>query len=150
MVMLKAITTSELARQGDVNLETVRYYERQGLLPKPPRTGAGYRQFPSDAVQRVRFIKRAQALGFTLAEIKELLALRIDPAGSCHDVESRARAKIADIEQRMIALKGMKRALSQLVASCGDGTTSKECPILEALEHPDDAEPKPQRRRIKS
>ena len=149
MVKIGAITTSELARQGDVNLETVRYYERQGLLPKPPRTGAGYRQFPSDAVQRVRFIKRAQALGFTLAEIKELLALRIDPAGSCHDVESRARAKVADIEQRIMTLKGMKRALSQLVAACGNGTASKECPILEALEHPN-AEPKPQRRRIKS
>src|SRR5260370_20234020 len=135
MVMIEAITTSELARHGDVNLETIRYYERQGLLPKPPRTGTGYRQFPSDAVQRVRFIKRAQALGFTLAEIKELLALRIDPAGSCHDVESRARAKISDIEERIITLRGMKQALSRLVTSCADGTGSEECPILEALEH---------------
>ena len=77
------ILVGELARRSGVNLETVRYYERRGLLPKPPRTPAGYRAFPAASVRRVRFIRQAQALGFTLAEIKELLALRVDPDTTC-------------------------------------------------------------------
>ncbi len=136
-MMIDAITIGELARRGGVNLETIRYYERQGLLPKPPRTASGYRQFPPDSADRVRFIKHAQQLGFTLAEVKELLSLRVDPDKSCHDVEARARAKVADIEQRIKNLKAMHRVLSRLVAACADGRHSHECPILAALEHPD-------------
>jgi DNA-binding transcriptional MerR regulator len=75
---MNALRTSDVAKEGGVNLETVRYYERRGLLPKPPRTPAGYRTFGTDAVRRLRFIKRAQDLGFSLKEIKELLALRVD------------------------------------------------------------------------
>src|SRR2546422_8714636 len=80
---MEALTRGELAQQGRVNSETIRYYERRGLLPKPPRTPSGYRVFSSDAVRRVRFIKRAQGLGFSLKEIKALLALRVDPCSSC-------------------------------------------------------------------
>src|SRR5207253_10704697 len=76
---MEALTRGELAQQGRVNSETIRYYERRGLLPKPPRTPSGYRVFSSDAVRRVRFIKRAQGPGFPLKEIKALLALRVDP-----------------------------------------------------------------------
>ena len=83
------ITTSELARQSDVNLETIRYYERKGLLPKPPRSTSGYRQFSRDSVRRVRFIKRAQELGFSLKEIQELLALRIAPGSTRADIRKR-------------------------------------------------------------
>ena len=93
-----ALTRGELAQQGRVNSETVRYYERRGLLPKPPRTPSGYRAFSSEAVRRVRFIKRAQGLGFSLKEIKALLTLRIDPRRSCGDVRTRAEAKIEEIE----------------------------------------------------
>ncbi len=132
---MPGLTSSDLAKSGGVNLESIRFYEREGLLPKPPRTAGGYRQFPADSVQRVRFIKRAQALGFTLAEIRELLALRLERGKACHDVESRARAKLIDIEERIRTLKGMKRALSELVAACSEGGGSDECPILEALEH---------------
>jgi len=80
---MEALTRGELAQQGRVNSETIRYYERRGLLPRPPRTPSGYRVFSSDAVRRVRFIKRAQGLGFSLKEIKALLALRVDPCSSC-------------------------------------------------------------------
>src|SRR5437667_2478865 len=89
---MEALTRGALAQQGRVNAETIRYYERRGLLPKPPRTPSGYRVFSSDAVRRVRFIKRAQGLGFSLKEIKALLALRVDPCSSCGDVRKRAEA----------------------------------------------------------
>jgi MerR family transcriptional regulator, copper efflux regulator len=148
-MMIDAITIGTLADQGGVNLETIRYYERKGLLQRPPRTAAGYRQFPPNAVNRIRFIKRAQGLGFTLAEVKELLALRVDPEKSCHDVEARAREKIADIEQRIQNLTAMHRVLGRLVAACADGTHSHECPILAALERRDAPLP-PAKRRSKS
>jgi Cu(I)-responsive transcriptional regulator len=127
------ISTSELAKRGGVNLESIRYYERVGLLPKPPRSGAGYRQFSLESVRRVRFIKRAQELGFSLKEIKELLALRIAPGSTRADVRRRAEAKIADIEGKVEHLRAMKKALVRLTdVCCGNGPAS-ECPILESL-----------------
>jgi len=117
-----------------VNLETIRYYERRGLLPKPPRTPAGYRTFDAAALRRLRFIKQAQALGFSLKEIKELLALRVDPRTSCADVRRRAEAKIADVEAKLRVLRTMKRALVQLTAACAGRGPVSACPILETLE----------------
>src|SRR5881397_988317 len=132
---MEGLRTGELAIQGGVNLETIRYYERRGLLPKPPRTRVGYRNFDAEAVRRLRFIKQAQALGFSLKEVRELLALRLDPRSSCADVRRRAEAKIADIEQKLRALRAMKRALVRLTAACvGRGPVST-CPILESLDH---------------
>src|ERR687887_2907022 len=126
--------TSEVARAGGVNLETIRYYERRGLLPKPPRTPDGYRTFGADAVRRLRFIKRAQELGFSLKEVKELLALRVDARTSCADVRRRAEAKIADIEQKLRGLRAMKRALVGLTAACAGRGPVSACPILESLD----------------
>lgn len=124
----------EVADQAGVNLQTIRYYEREGLLPEPPRLASGYRMFPQDAVRRVRFIKRAQELGFTLSEIKELLALRIDRERGSAGVQKLAQAKIEDIEQKIRTLQSMKKVLKQLAERCpGCGPTS-ECPILESLE----------------
>src|SRR5881397_4349489 len=132
---MEGLRTGELAIQGGVNLETIRYYERRGLLPKPPRTSAGYRAFDAEAVRRLRFIKQAQALGFSLKEVRELLALRLDARTSCADVRSRAETKLADIEQKLRALRAMKRALVRLTAACvGRGPVST-CPILESLDH---------------
>ncbi len=102
------ISTSELAKRGRINLQTIRYYERLGLLPKPPRSQSGYRQFPEAAPRRVRFIKRAQELGFSLKEIKELLALRVEPGKTRADVRQRAEAKIADIEGKIKSLRKTK------------------------------------------
>lgn len=127
------ITTSGLAKQSGVNLETIRYYERAGLLPKPPRSISGYRLFSSDSVRRVRFIKRAQELGFSLREIKELLALRIAPGSTRANVRERAEAKIADIEEKVQHLRAMKKALVRLIESCCGNGPASECPILESL-----------------
>src|SRR3989449_10809256 len=127
------ISTSELAKRGGVNLETIRYYERQGLLTKPPRSAGGYRLFSPDSVRRVRFIKRAQELGFSLKEIKELLALRIAPGSTRADVRKRAEAKIADIEEKVQHLLAMKKALVRLSETCCGSGPASECPILESL-----------------
>jgi MerR family mercuric resistance operon transcriptional regulator len=130
---METLTTAALAGQCGVNLQTLRYYEREGLLPPPPRTSAGYRTFPPEAVARVQFIKHAQALGFTLREIKELLALRVDPRTTCADVRDRALAKVADIEQKIRTLQAIKAALTHLAAACtGEGPASS-CSLLEAL-----------------
>jgi len=132
-VASKKLKIGELARLGGVNLETVRYYERKGLLPKPPRSEAGYRQFSPESESRLRFIKRAQELGFSLAEVLELLTLRVDPQQNCIDVRSRAKAKIADIEQKIETLAAMKDILCVLVEQC-ENCASDECPILASMD----------------
>ncbi len=131
---MDALRTGEVAKKGRVNLETIRYYERRGLLPKPPRTAAGYRAFDGEAVRRIRFIKQAQALGFSLKEIRELLSLRIDPRRSCGDVRARAEAKLTDIEDKIRSLRAMKKTLARFFAACSGSGSVSECPILEALD----------------
>jgi MerR family transcriptional regulator, copper efflux regulator len=128
-----SLTTSELARRAGVNSETIRSYERRKLLPKPPRTAAGYRQYDAEAVDRIRFIKRAQDLGFSLEEIDELLALRADESAGTEDVRRRSRAKIADIETKIRDLGRMKEELERLVLACTGDAPASECSILRAL-----------------
>ncbi len=128
---MEELTIGRLARQGGVNLETIRYYERQGLLPKPPRTAAGYRMFPRETGRRLRFIKRAQELGFSL---NELLSLRMNQGAKSTDIRARAEAKVADIEQKIRALQGMKKALRRLTERCDGCSPLAECPILESLD----------------
>jgi MerR family mercuric resistance operon transcriptional regulator len=129
-----ALKIGEVAERGRVNLQTIRYYERERLLPEAPRLPSGYRMFSEDTVRRVRFIKRAQELGFTLAEIRELLSLRIDRKRSKAEVRNMAKAKIKDIDARIRVLGSMKAALERLTDKCsGHGTTS-DCPILESLD----------------
>jgi len=131
---MKPLTIGRLAKQAGVNLETVRYYERRGLLPKPPRsTSSGYRQFPADASRRLRFIRRAQELGFSLAEIRELLSLRASRATTSEDIRARAEAKIADIEAKIRSLDSMKQTLRKLTRACAGCRPVAECPILESL-----------------
>ena len=131
------LTIGKLASAASVGVETIRFYEREGLLPKPPRKRSGYRQYPPDAVARVMFIRRAKGLGFTLKEITELLELRVDPDKSCGDVRAMAKAKIVDVEQKIADLARIKGALEKLAKACrGKGPTS-ECPILEAIEKED-------------
>ncbi len=129
----RRLTISRLARLGGVNLETVRYYEREGLIPKPPRTRAGYRVFPPDTARRLRFIKRAQELGFSLIEIRELLSLR--PSSDRPKVRARTHAKIADIDQKIHRLQAMKKVLSSLIDRCDHCGPMGDCPILESLDH---------------
>ena len=132
------LTIGQLAKQGGVHLETIRYYERRGILPRPPRTGSGYRAFPDEAVRRVRFIKRAQVLGFSLREIEELLTLRGRPGRSCATVQAKATAKIADIDAKLRQLNAMRGALTRLVATCARRGTTNACPILDSLDMEDD------------
>ncbi len=134
MTDTSVLTIGAVARQARVPLDTLRYYERRGLLPAPPRTTSGYRQYPADAVRRVRFIKRAQALGFTLEEIAELLALRVTPEVECDAVERRAVAAIARIDTKLAELTQMRGALARLAATCHGPHLPDECPILAALD----------------
>lgn len=132
--MAVQLRVGALAKQARVNLETIRYYERQGLLLRPPRTDSGYRVFPPDAVSRIRFIKRAQALGFSLKEIKELLALQVDAKTPCVEVRKRAEAKLAHVEDKIRTLSAIKMALVRLTAACKGRGPVSECPILESLD----------------
>lgn len=124
----------EVAVRVGVNLQTIRYYEREKLLPKPPRLPSGYRMFPDQTVHRIRFIKHAQELGFSLAEIRELLSIQIDPGKECSDVKRLAKAKIADIDEKIRTLESMKRVLSGLTQLCPGRGPSSECPILESID----------------
>lgn len=128
------LKSSTVAARGGVNLQTIRYYEREGLLPAPPRRSSGYRIFPESSVQRVRFIKRSQELGFTLSEIRDLLSIQIDPKKDCSDVQRLAKAKIADIDAKIHTLQSMKRVLEALSEACPACGPSSECPILESLD----------------
>jgi MerR family mercuric resistance operon transcriptional regulator len=131
---MKPLTIGQVAKRAGIGIETVRFYEREGLLEEPQRKPSGYRQFDEGIVARLRFIRRAKELGFTLHEIKELLSLKLDPSTTCADVKKRAEAKIADIEAKLDSLKRMKQALVKLTKACtGRGTTS-DCPILDALD----------------
>ena len=130
---MERMTSGRAANLAGVNVETLRYYERRGLLPKPKRTASNYRICDEEAVLRIRFVKRAQELGFTLAEIKELLSLRATRGARCADVRKRAEVKIREIEQKIRGLEAMKSALAALVAGCSGRGPLKECAILDAL-----------------
>ena len=124
----------DVAQRGGVNLQTIRYYEREKLLPEPPRLASGYRVYPEQTVRRVRFIKRAQEIGFTLAEIRELLAIRIDGGRDSAEVRALAIAKITDIEAKIQTLHRMKEALRQITERCSGCGPASECPILESID----------------
>ena len=121
------------AEQAGVNVQTLRYYERRGLLPRPPRRDSGYREFPDDAVGVVRFIKRAQDLGFTLDEVEELLELRNDKRRDRVRIRAIAERRVGQINRKIVELQAMKRALRRLLHCCHEGSTL-ECPIIEALD----------------
>lgn len=132
-VDMEGLTTANLARQGGVNVETIRYYERRGLLPKAPRTPSGYREFSHADVNRLRFIRRAQELGFTLKEVKELLAIRVKPGSSCGDVRRKAETKIADLDHKIRHLQEIRKALLRVTETCTPRGPLTSCSILEAL-----------------
>lgn len=129
------MTRGEIADKADVNPETLRYYERKDLIPTPPRSDGGFRLYDESYVDRLRFIQRAQDLGFTLAEIKDLLDLRVDDEATCRDVKAQAEDKLADVEEKIRDLKRIRNALSRLADACeGRGGPTSTCPILDAME----------------
>jgi len=131
---MESLTIGKVARLAGVGVETVRFYERQGLLEVPPRRESGYRQYPRDAVSKLLFIRRAKDLGFSLKEIQELLSLRLDSTATCQDVRQRAVDKIAGIEEKIRTLGKMKAVLEGLAAACPGRGPVSECPILKAME----------------
>jgi MerR family mercuric resistance operon transcriptional regulator len=129
--MSDELTIGRLAATAGVNVETIRYYQRRGLLAEPHKPLGGVRRYPVDAVKRVRFIKRAQALGFTLEEIAGLL--RLDAACACVETRELAVRKLALIERKLTDLVGMRDALGDLVRQCDAGDGQKPCPIIHVL-----------------
>lgn len=129
------MTIGELARRAGVNVQTVRYYERRGLLREPPRSESGYRQYKPEAVARIQFIKRAQLLGFSLGEITELLSLRVSSGSNCDEVLRKAEAKRREIDEKIAALDDMRRSLDRLILACEARESTEECPILARLEN---------------
>lgn len=123
-----------VASGAGVNIQTLRYYERRGLLEAPDRTASGYREYPSETVRLIRFIKRAQDLGFTLKEIEELIALRDGRGRKRSEVRALAEAKVRDIERKLAQLRAMQSALHTLVETCACRDGRPMCPILEALD----------------
>ncbi len=130
---MTGLTIGKLARQADIGIETVRFYERRGLIEDPPRRQSGYRQYPEDTIDRLRFIRRAKELGFSLDEIRELLLLRSHPAQNRESVRAKVRDKIEDIDRRIDDLARMRRALSSLADVCEHGEETEPCPILVAM-----------------
>ena len=126
--------TSELAARAAVNPQTLRYYERRGLLAEPVRSPGGYRAYPDAAVRRVRFIKRAQELGFRLAEVETLLDLAEGGPDSCEKVRGLAEEKIADLGRRIADLQALQAGLARLTATCDLPRGQRECPILHELD----------------
>jgi MerR family copper efflux transcriptional regulator len=131
---MQPLTIGQVARRAGVGVETVRFYEREGLLEEPYRQASGYRQYDEDVVARLRFIRRAKGPGFSLKEIAELFALRDDPDATRADVRRRAEAKVADIEAKSRDLQRMREALLILTAACDGHGPVSGCPILEALD----------------
>lgn len=134
MEIMQGLMTGELAKHAGVNVETIRFYERKGLLPMPPRRASGYRVYPHEDVRRIRFIKRAQDLGFSLGEIRDLLALRARRGTTAAEVRSRAEAKLEDIRRKIADLRAIERALKELTGACPGRGPLGECPILQHLD----------------
>lgn len=125
--------TGQVASEAGVNVQTLRYYERRGLLPEPPRQDSGYRAYGANSVAVLRFIKRAQEVGFTLTEIEMLLHLAQGGPANCEAVKELAHQKVVDLDRRMESLHAMRASLERLVETCDRPKRSRECPLIEAL-----------------
>ena len=125
----------ELAEKAGVSIDTVRFYERRGLIAEPQRRESGYRIYTHEYADRIRFIRRAQELGFTLREVEELLSLRVSDAAGCAAVRRQAEEKLQDVEEKIRDLQRVRDVLIELAAACPGSGPVSECPILEAIEH---------------
>jgi DNA-binding transcriptional MerR regulator len=120
----------ELAKRSHIGIETIRYYEREGLLLAPQRRPSGYRQYDESTVERLEYIRRAKGLGFTLAEIRELLELSFVASAGCDHIRQRAEAKVADIDEKVRSLQLMKRSLGKIVQQCRTKNSTDDCPLV--------------------
>jgi MerR family transcriptional regulator, copper efflux regulator len=131
---MHAMTVGQVARLAGVGAETIRFYEKNGLLAEPTRGPSNYRVYGEETVDRIRFIQRAKGLGFTLAEIKELLPLRVSAARPCARVRKQAEAKISELNRKVALLRSMKQTLRKLLASCEDQKEGSRCLVLDVLD----------------
>lgn len=132
--MASELTIGKLAKQVGVNIQTVRYYERRRMLSPATRTSSGYRLYGEEALKRLCFIKNAQALGFTLREIAELLNLRVSSTARCGDVQQKAHAKLKQVEEKVRDLRALAKALRGLILDCQAGKPTDRCPILKSMD----------------
>lgn len=131
---MTGLTIGQVARQAGVGVEAIRFYERKGLIARPERPASGYRRYPLETVTRIRFLKQAKRLGFTLEEAAELLALRVEKGCACDEVQARAQVKLAAVKARLRELEAMRATLERLIQACKRRKPTSACPILEAIE----------------
>ena len=135
------MTIGNAAREAGVGVETIRFYERKGLIDQPPKPAfGGFRVYPDETVERIRFIRQAQELGFSLREIDDLMSLRADPAADSGDVRERATAKVKEVKRKIMELERIRAALETLIAACPGGGALRACSIMDALEGDGDRE----------
>jgi MerR family transcriptional regulator, copper efflux regulator len=127
---MKTMKIGEIAKRAGIGIDTIRYYEREGLLLEPERRPSGYRQYDESAVERLEFIRRAKELGFTLGEIRELLELSFTSHAGCDHIRERAEAKLVSIEDKIRNLQQMKRSLAKIVRRCRAENSAEECPLV--------------------
>lgn len=132
---MAGLSIGELAERTGCTAESIRYYEREGVVPRPARAGSGrYRRYGAADVERIAFLRRARDLGFSLAEVRELLAFNDgDPAHSCHDVDQMARAHLAQVDAKIAQLTALRGALAGVIDQCRGGLSAADCRILGAL-----------------
>ncbi len=137
---MRRLTVGQVAREAGVNLQTIHYYERRALLPEAARSDSNYRLYPEEAVRRTRFIKRAQRVGFTLEEIRELISLRAESVDQCGRIQQAARVKLDEIDEKIRELRSISSKLRRLISRCEAAATSpdSECPIVAALDSEED------------
>lgn len=131
--MERAFLTGQIAKKAGVNVETLRFYEKKGLIPEPLRTESGYRQYPEETIQRIQFIKNAQKLGFTLKEIRELLSITLATKKQCQQVKSEIDHKLIEVNEKIKNLQEISDALKKLRRTCDKGGVDGKCPILKFL-----------------
>ena len=131
---MKAMKIGEVAKRSGIGIETIRFYEREGLLQEPERRPSGYRQYDESTVKRLEYIRQAKELGFTLAEIRELLELSFTAHEACQHIWQRAEAKITDIGNKIRSLQKMRRSLRIIVKRCKTKDSPHECPLIHGTE----------------
>lgn len=132
--MASGLRIGQLAKMASVNVQTVRYYERRNLLQPTDRKASGYRVYGDEALRRLRFIKNAQALGFTLREVSDLLNLRVSSVARCGTIQVKAQVKLRQVEAKARDLRALARALQSLIRTCQAGQPTDHCPILQRLD----------------
>lgn len=126
---MKPMKIGQIASQTGIGIETIRYYERLGLLPSPQRRPSGYRQYGDETVRQLHYIRHAKELGFTLSEIRELLELSFAASACCDHIQQRAESKLEDIESKICTLKTMQRSLRKILTRCRKNGSARDCPL---------------------